>query len=613
MLRQYKARPLAGGRRFVASPPVIPAGWLPPFCMSNDRLDGGANCGVTRSYKPWEIAAMAFRRALNRPSVEFSSFSARRDAMSESLDQSQAADRITPKPADSPLSEAPPPGPDAHTRDAAATGPVVPPVPSTGAQFLTVFPPIMLPMFLAVADQTIVATALPAIASSLGDIERASWVVVSYLIANTIAAPVYGRLGDTFGRRLMMFVALGIFVAGSVLCALAPSILMLTAFRVVQGFGGGGLMTLSQALIGEAIPPRERGRYQGYLAGIAVSSNTFGPVAGGYLTQAFGWQSIFLINIPLGLLAVFFVFRIPPRQGDRRRTMFDAPGLVLFIFFVGPVIVALEQVQRMEVSTLPLALGLLVFGLVSLGLLTWQERITTSPLIPPRLFRQPSIWRADAMAACHGAALVSLITFLPIYLRAVRGASPAETGLILLPLTAGIGIGSMFTGQMVTRTGRTAVFPTYGLMAATIGLVAIAFLAPLMSPTQLAWSFCVIALFMGTVMGVVQVTVQAVSGPRLLGTGAAMVQFSRSVGAAVGTASVAAILFSILSATDRSTASLFGSIIEQGPDVLATLAPARQAAVHAQIGEAFRAAFLTVAAFTGMGTVLAWTLPLRRL
>jgi EmrB/QacA subfamily drug resistance transporter len=538
-------------------------------------------------------------------------FRDRRDAMNESLDpSSQATARIASKLAVPLEPSAPAAAPDAHGHDATV---ITPAAPSAGSQFLRVFPPIMLPMFLAVADQTIVATALPAIASSLGDIERVSWVVVSYLIANTIAAPVYGRLGDTFGRRLMMFVALGIFVAGSVLCALAPSILMLTAFRVVQGFGGGGLMTLSQALIGEAIPPRERGRYQGYLAGIAVSSNTFGPVAGGYLTQALGWQSIFLINIPLGLLAVFFVFRIPPRQGDRRRTMFDAPGLVLFIFFVGPVILALEQVQRMELSTLPLALGLLAFGLISLGLLSWQERITTSPLIPPRLFRQPSIWRADAMAACHGAALVSLITFLPIYLRAVRGASPSETGLILLPLTAGIGIGSMFTGQMVTRTGRTAVFPTYGLMAATVGLVTIAFVAPMMSPTQLAWSFCVVALFMGTVMGVVQVTVQAVSGPRLLGTGAAMVQFSRSVGAAVGTASVAAILFSILSATDRSSANLFGSIIEQGPSVLASLAPARQSAVQAQIGEAFRAAFLTIAAFTGIGTVLAWTLPLRRL
>jgi EmrB/QacA subfamily drug resistance transporter len=496
---------------------------------------------------------------------------------------------------------------------AAPAGAAAAPVVSAGAQFLRVFPPIMLPMFLAVADQTIVATALPAIASSLGEIERASWVVVSYLIANTIAAPVYGRLGDTFGRRLMMFTALGIFMAGSVLCALAPTIEWLTAFRVLQGFGGGGLMTLSQALIGEAIPPRERGRYQGYLAGIAVSSNTFGPVAGGYLTQAFGWQSIFLINIPLGLLAFAFVSRIPPRQGDRRRTTFDAPGLVLFIFFVGPVILALEQVQRMQISAMPIAFGLLGFGLVSLGLLVWQERLTASPLIPPLLFRQASIWRSDAMAACHGAALVSLITFLPIYLRAVRGASPGQTGLILLPLTAGIGIGSMITGQMVTRTGLTAVFPTYGLMASTAGLLVLAFALPHLTTTQMALSFCAIATCMGTVMGVVQVTVQAVSGPRLLGTGAAMVQFSRSVGAAFGTATVAAMLFSILTATDRDTANLFGAIIERGPDVLATLAPARQAIVEGQIADAFRAAFLTIAVFTGVGTVLAWSMPLRRL
>jgi len=527
--------------------------------------------------------------------------------MNESLDQPQPADRTAlERPPSSTAAAATPAADHAHEGPAIAK-------PRAGAQFLTVFPPIMVPMFLAVADQTIVATALPVIASSMGEIERASWVVVAYLIANTIAAPVYGRLGDTFGRRLMMFVALGIFMAGAVLCALAPSINMLTAFRVVQGFGGGGLMTLSQALIGEAIPPRERGRYQGYLAGVAVTSNSFGPVAGGYLTQAFGWQSIFLINIPLGLLATLLVFRIPPREGDWRRTTFDSPGLLLFILFIGPVILALEQVQRMELSTVPLALGSLAFGLVALGLLTWQERITTSPLIPPRLFQQPSIWRADAMAACHGAALVSLITFLPIYLRAVRGASPAETGLFLLPMTAGIGIGSMFTGQMVTRTGWTAVFPTYGLTAATVGLVMIAFLAPHLTPAQLAWAFCVIALFMGTVMGVVQVTVQAVSGPRLLVTGAAMVQFSRSVGAAVGTATVSAILFSILSATDRNTASLFDSIIQHGPEVIASLAPARQDVIHAQIGEAFRAAFLTIAAFTGAGALLAWTLPLRRL
>jgi EmrB/QacA subfamily drug resistance transporter len=505
--------------------------------------------------------------------------------------------------------------------DGAAAGPTISMVapsvpeesaPSPGSLFLTVFPSIMLPMFLAVADQTIVATALPAIASSLGEIERASWVVVSYLIANTIAAPVYGRLGDTFGRRLMMIVALAIFIIGSVLCALSPSIEWLTAARVLQGFGGGGLMTLSQALIGEAIPPRLRGRYQGYLAGVAVSSNTFGPVAGGYLTQAFGWRSIFLINVPLGLAAFVLVLRLKWRPGDRRRTTFDSPGLVLFILFVSPVILALEQVQRMDASTLPMALGLLAFGIFALVLLLWQENHNASPLIPPRLFRQPSIWRSDAMAACHGAALVSLITFLPIYLRAARGASPAETGLMLLPLTFGIGLGSLVTGQLVTKTGRTAVFPTYGLMAATVGLVLLAFLMPHLSVEQLPWIFGFIALCMGTVMGVVQLTVQAEAGPRMLGTGAAMVQFSRSVGAAFGTATVAAILFSILAATDRDTANLFGSIIERGPDAIATLAPARQALVQSEIAEAFRAAFLTVAAFTGVGTLLAWSLPLRR-
>ena len=484
--------------------------------------------------------------------------------------------------------------------------------PSTTTLFLTVFPSIMLPMFLAVADQTIVATALPTIASELGEIQRASWVVVSYLIANTIAAPVYGRLGDTFGRRLMMIFALTIFMVGSVLCALSPNIEWLTAFRVLQGFGGGGLMTLSQALIGEAIPPRERGRYQGYLAGVSVSSSTFGPVAGGYLTEAFGWQSIFLVNVPLGLIALLLVLRLASRPADQRRTTFDTPGLLLFIMFVSPVILALEQLQRLQPSTVPLALGLLAFGILALVALIWQERHSISPLIPPRLFREPSIWRSDALAACHGAALVSLITFLPIYLRAVRGASPAETGLMLLPLTFGIGVGSLVTGQLVTRTGWTAIFPSYGLIAATLGLLALAFWTPDLSVHALPWVWCAIALCMGTVMGVVQLTVQAVAGPRRLGTGAAMVQFSRSVGAAFGTALVAAILFAILAAGDRETAGMFGTIIEQGPDAIAKLAPARQAIVQAEIGDAFRATFITIAAFTGIGTLLAWTLPLRR-
>src|ERR1700686_1288259 len=361
--------------------------------------------------------------------------------------------------------------------------------PSTSALFIKVFPSIMLPMFLAVADQTIVATALPAIASGLGEIGRASWVVGSYLIANTIAAPAYGGPGDTVGR----------------------------------------------------------------------------------------------------------------------------PGGVLFIIFVSPVILALEQVQHMDARTLPMAFGLLAFGIFSLVALLWQEQRNPAPLLPPRLFRNPSVGRSDGLAACHGAALVSLITFLPIYLRAVRGASPAETGLLLLPLTFGIGLGSLITGQLVSRTGRTAIYPTYGLAAATAGLVFLALGLSRLSLGPMPWGFFFIALCMGSVMAVVQITVQTEAGPRMLGTGAAMVQFSRSVGAAFGTATVAAILFSILAVTDRDTASLFGAIIDQRPQAIAALPAARQALVQSEIADAFRSAFLTIALFTTAGTWLAWSMPLRRL
>jgi MFS family permease len=437
-------------------------------------------------------------------------------------------------------------------------------------------------------------------------------VVVSYLIANTIAAPVYGRLGDSFGKRPMILVGLAVFIVGSVACALAPSMMLLTTARVLQGFGGGGLMTLSQALVGETIPPRERGRYQGYLAGVSVASSTFGPVAGGYLTQAFGWRSIFLVNVPLGLIAALLVLRLKARPGDWRRTSFDAPGLVLFALFVGPVILVLEQVQRMAPHALPMIVGLLVFGIVSLLALIWQERHAVSPLIPPSLFREPSVWRADALAACNGAALVSLITFLPIYLRVVRGASPAETGLLMLPLTFGIGIGSLITGQLVTRSGRTATFPSYGLVAATAGLVLLAFWLPHLTLFELPWVFGITACFMGTVMGVVQVTVQTVAGQRMLGTGAAMVQFSRSVGAAFGTAIVAAVVFSAIAASDPETAKLFGTMIDHGPGVVGALPPARQAAIQSEISGAFRAAFVTVALFTAVGAGLAFSMPLRR-
>ena len=273
----------------------------------------------------------------------------------------------------------------------------------------------------------------------------------------------------------MMFVALAVFIVASVLCALAPTIEMLTLARVLQGLGGGGLMTLSQALIGEAMPPRERARYQGYLAAVAMTANSFGPVAGGYLTEHFGWQSIFLVNVPIGLgrgRAHLRAFAYARRAASR-----GAPtpgGLVLFAMFVATTLLALEQAQHVDLGALPVAWRAAGRRRGRADLLVRHENRAPSPLIPLGLLRLPAIWRSDAMAAFHGAALVSLVTFLPVYLEVVRGASPSETGLLLVPLTLGIGTGSLLTGRLVHKTGLTTVFPVIGLALVTINLLVLA-------------------------------------------------------------------------------------------------------------------------------------------
>jgi EmrB/QacA subfamily drug resistance transporter len=453
---------------------------------------------------------------------------------------------------------------------------------------------------------------LPAVAASLGNVERISWVVISYLVATTIAAPVYGRLGDVFGRRRVMYVGLVIFMVASVLCALAPSIVLLSLARLLQGLGGGGLMTSSQALIGETIPPRERGRYQGYLAAVVVSSSTFGPVAGGYLTQHFGWQSVFLVNLPIGLLAAILMLRLPGRRSSDESWHFDVMGLILFVLFVGPTLLAIEFAQRFDAALMPLVLALVACAGTALVLLVRQERRVASPLLPISLLSKAAIWRSDALAACHGAALVSLITFLPLYLRVVRGATASESGFLLLPLTAGIGLGSLVTGRLVSKTGRTFIFPSFGLIVSLATIIGLALGAPYLTPPQISGLLGVNAVFMGTVMGVVNVTVQSAAGPRMLGAAAGSVQFSRSVGASIGTAIVGAVLFLSLLTTDTKAAALLGAMVERGPGILAQLDGERQKVIALEIAHAFRAAFLTISLFTAGALVLAWVNPARR-
>jgi MFS family permease len=381
---------------------------------------------------------------------------------------------------------------------------------------------------------------------------------------------------------------------------------------VLQGLGGGGLMTLSQALVGEAIPPRERARYQGYLAAVAVCANSFGPVAGGYLTEHFGWQSIFLVNIPIGLGAVGLTWRLPQLKVPRAGWKADPGGLFLFTLFVATALLALEQVQHVNLAALPLGGALFVTAIVALVWLIYHENRASSPLISLKLLRQPAIWHSDALAACHGAALVSLITFIPVYLEVVRGMSPSDTGLLLVPLTIGIGAGSLITGRLVNKTGLTTVYPIGGLVFATANFVVLAIWAPVLGIAAMAALLLLNGLFMGTVMGVVQVTVQSAAGPQRLGEAAASVQFSRSIGAAFGTALVTTVLFGILATRNPESARAFAAMIESRHAV--TAAPlSQQGAALADIRDAFRAAFLTMAAFTTAGFFLVLTNPLRRI
>ena len=301
----------------------------------------------------------------------------------------------------------------------------------------------------------------------------------------------------------------------------------------------------------------------------------------------------------------------PERSSGRFR--FDVWGTVFFAGFIAPLLLALERAQRFDARALPAIVALIGVAIGSAVLLIWQERRAPSPLLPVQLFRQPGVWRTDLMAAFVAGQTVSLVSFLPMYLQVVRGATPAGSGFLLLPLTLGVSFGSLFTGRMIARTGHTAIMPSIGLAISLVTLVCLALFAPELTRVQMIAALAVISCCTGTAMPVVQMTVQVVAGPKFLGAAAASVQFSRSVGAVFGTALVGAVLFALLAAQDPHTAAIFADLVERGPSALAGLAAAQRAAVQVEIATAFRGAFLTISGFTATAMLLAWWLPVRRI
>jgi predicted MFS family arabinose efflux permease len=288
-------------------------------------------------------------------------------------------------------------------------------------------------------------------------------------------------------------------------------------------------------------------------------------------------------------------------------------GMILLTSFIVPLLLMVLQLQRLNIAALPWLGTLLALTVAAAIMLLWQQRHARTPLLALPLMRIPAFWRSTVMGACSGASLTALMTFLPIYLVVVAGASAAESGLLLIPLTGAVSSGAVLTGWLISRTGRTAIFPTLGLAVTAVSLVALAIWAPFLSRAQLSWLLALGGVTQGSAMITAQITVQAVAGPRQLGAASASVQLSRSLGSAFGAAVAGAVLFGLLSLMDTDTAALFTQMVRRGPTILDTLGPARRMLVQTEIANAFRGVFLTVACFSCIIVACAATMPIRRL
>lgn len=460
--------------------------------------------------------------------------------------------------------------------------------PDTGrAPFLALFSAVMLPMFMGAVDQTLLATATPRIAAELGGLDGTPWIAAGYLLAATVTAPLYGRLGDRFSRRAVMMGALLVFALGSLACAFAGSLTVLVAARVLQGLGGGGLMVLSQALIGELVPPWERPRYQGYFAIVFTASSVGGPLLGGIVVNHGDWRWLFLANLPLAAFAVWRVGllpKAPPHEG--RHAPYDPVGFALFVVCAVAALVWAGQAGRGHAFASPPGLALLTVALVT-GVVLWrQQRGHPNAFLPADVLRLPGVAWVCLSVIGFAASMFALVFLLPIYLHLAHGSSAVDTGLQLLPLTGGIVVGSTVNGRLTRRTGRSGVLPPYGLGLAAVALLVLALAPP--SPGAIAVIAGACGLGFGTVMPNAQMATQVLAGRSRLGAAAALMSLTRSIGATLGTAAFGGIALALT-----------------GADALNAATPA-----HAQqVTHAFHLVFGVLAVFVALAAVAAAKAP----
>ncbi len=427
--------------------------------------------------------------------------------------------------------------------------------PSDGAlthrQILTILSGLVMGMFLAALDQTIVSTAIKTIGNDLHDLQAQAWVTTAFLITSTIAAPLFGKLSDIYGRKRLFMLAIVIFVAGSALCGLATSMYELAAFRAFQGIGAGGIMPLALAVIGDIIPPRQRARYQGYMMAVFASASVLGPVLGGLLAGSTdflgvaGWRWIFYINVPIAIVALTVIARVLKLDHVRRERRIDWWGSVMLAVGLVPLLVVAEQGSSWGWSSVA-AFTCYVLSVAGLTAFIWiQYRMGDDALLPLRLFRSPTFSVASAQVTIIGMAMFGGLSVIPLYLQIVKGASPTKSGLLLLPLVGGLMVASLGAGRIVSRTGRYKIFPVVGSVLMLIGM---GLMITIGADTPLWQTDVFMAVFgigLGFNMQSLVLAMQNAVPASDMGVASAASTFFRSVGGTLGTAVFLSILFSL--------------------------------------------------------------------
>ena len=484
-------------------------------------------------------------------------------------------------------------------------------------RILIVLPGLMLAMVLAMLDQMIVGTALPRIVGDLGGVAHLSWVVTAYVLASTITTPLYGKLGDLYGRKKLLMAAIVIFLAGSALAGLSHSMAELIAFRAIQGLGAGGLMVGVLASVGDLVSPRERGQYVGYMMAVMMLAMIGGPLVGGTITDNFSWRWIFYINLPVGGLALVYlamVLRTPP---NRVRHSIDYAGAAVLAVAATALVLLTSWGGTQYAWSSPQIISLAAIAAVSLAAFILVERRATEPVLPLHLFSNGNFSLASGMSFLAGFAMFGAVTFLPLYQQTVQGASATNSGLLLLPMMAGAVVTSMISGQVTTRTGRYKMFPIIGGAAMAVGMYLLSHLGVGTSRTTSAMYMIVLGIGMGFLMQITTLIAQNSVAPRDMGVASSTRTFFQMIGGSFGVSLFGAIFANRLQST--LSARLPGMHLNSSggqfdPRVILRMPPVVRGDVLYAIAHAIHSVFIWAAPFAGIVFVIGWLIkevPLR--